>query len=370
MILQSIVIYGLVLIVMYVCGCFTYLRYKYDKSTETYYNWDVLIPIVFFTFIFGVRYDVGADHLSYMYNYTTGLGVERYEYIFQFVTRTFKNLGFHYALYFSLWAFIQIFCLYKALRNERYLLPFVALSFILGQYFIHWMNGIRQDTAACIFFYSVLFIYERKFIHYFICCILAMGFHTSAIILIPLYLFLKSCKDITFNKMIQIVILVFAFVVAFTKKDYISDLFPYIYMLIVDTDYVRYSQGVIEGYNDKTSAGDGLSFIILFLLNLFIIVYSNQLKTYFNNGMFIIYYNLYFWGAVFQLFFINNLLLARPFRYFRLFNMLMIAYFLYYLYQNRMIGKNFIVLVIVLLFLLLLFAATIKNDPYNFIWYV
>ena len=92
------------------------------------------------------------------------------------------------------------------------------------------------------------------------------------------------------------------------------------------------------------------------------------MKKRFRNNKFTIYYNLYYWGAVFQLFFINNLLLARPFRYFRLFNMLMIAYLLYCLCYPKLTKKNFFVFSIIIFLLLLLFVATIINEPFYFIW--
>lgn len=365
---QSVVIYGLVLIVMFLCGGITNLRCKHNIKQYSYYNWDVWIPIVFFTLIFGLRYDVGADHLRYLYAYTTGIGVERYEIIFQSIAKTFKSIDLHYFYYFSLWVFIQIFCLYSAFKKDAYLLPFVAISLIMGQYFIHWMNGIRQDTAACIFFYSILYIVEKKFFYYMLCCMLAIGLHNSAILLIPLYFILKSAKDLTFNRKIQFIILLLSFIVAIAKKDYVTELFPYINMFIVDSDYSRYSEGIIEGYNDKTKGGEGLSFKILFVINVLIIYYSTHLKQYFASRKFKIYYNLYYWGAVFQLFFINNLLLARPFRYFRLFNMVMIAYLLFYLYQNKYVGKNLLILISVITLLSLLFVATCLNEPYYFLW--
>ena len=366
--LQSIFIYGFVLIVLYTFGKVSYCRIQRQTIGVSFNHWESWCPILFFAFIFGLRYDVGRDHLSYLEAYQTGIGVERYEYIFQYITILFDSLNLHYFWYFALWAFIQIFSVYYALKDERYLMPYIAISLMMGQYFIHWMNGIRQDLAACIFFYSISFISEKKFLKYILCLIVAFGFHKSALILLPLYPILSSAKNLTFNRFIQFVILTFAFVVAITKRDYMSDFFPIINYFTMQLDYGVYSEGVIESFVDKTKAGDGMSVRILFLINLFIIYYAPKMKRRFQSNKFIIYYNLYYWGAVFQLFFINNMLLARPFRYFRLFNMLMIAYLLYYLCYPKLTKKNFMFFITIIFLLLLLFAATIINEPFYFFW--
>lgn len=369
MILQSILIYGLVLSVLYICGKIASLRTrKLIPGNVSFNYWESWIPIFFFAIIFGLRYDVGTDHLGYLSTYQTGINVDRYEYIFQYITVLFRSYNLHFFWYFALWAFIQIFSVYYALKDERYLIPYVAISLMMGQYFIHWMNGIRQDLAACIFFYAVTFIIDKKFFKYLLCCIIAFGFHKSAILLVALYPILSSAKDLTFNRLIQFIILSCAFVVAITKRDFMSELFPIINYFTAQLDYGVYSERVIESYVDKTKAGDGMSVRILFLINILIIYYAPKMKRRFQSNKFTIYYNLYYWGAVFQLFFINNLLLARPFRYFRLFNMLMIAYLLYYLCKPKLTKKNFVVLSIVMLLLLLLFAATIINEPFYFLW--
>ena len=44
------------------------------------------------------------------------------------------------------------------------------------------MNIARQMIAVAIIFYSVRYLVNRKYIRYFLMCIIATGFHTSAII--------------------------------------------------------------------------------------------------------------------------------------------------------------------------------------------
>ena len=367
MLFQTIFVYSSLLIVMFLCGLLSSKRTANNTIAYSFWKWENLLPIFLFAIVFGLRYDVGTDHLSYMFSYNTGIGVDRYEPIFRNVTYWMNEHDIHYFWYFALWALIQIILFYYALKDERYLMPFAVIVLMMGQYFIHWMNGIRQDTAACIFFFSIAYIADKRFIKYLLCCLIAMGFHTSAILLIPLYPILVSAKDFTFNRVFQAMALTIAFFVALTKKDYLGELMPIIDVFSNYVGYDVYSEGVLESFIEKTKAGNGISFKVLFLLNMVIIYFSTQLKDYFRGRKFVICYNIYYWGAFFQLFFINNLVLARPFRYFRLFNLLMIAYLLYYLWTKRN-HLNFVVFILVLFLLFILFAATIINDPFNFIW--
>lgn len=364
---QTVFVYTLLLIVLLGFGFIVQTRTRNNTIQCSFNHWANWLPILFFSILMGLRYDVGTDHLSYMYSYNTNIGVERWESIFREVAYWMNGHRIHYFWFFALWAFIQIFLFYYALKDEQYLIPYAAIVLIMGQYFMHWLNGIRQDTAACIFFFSIIYITDRKFIKYLLCCIVAMGFHTSAILLIPLYPILVFAKDFTFSRLFQVVLLTIAFFVALTKRDYLGELMPIIDFFANYLGYDVYSEYVLESFIEKTKAGNGMSFRLLFVLNLIIIFYSNKLKAFFQNRKITIYYNLYFWGAFFQLFFINNLVLARPFRYFRLFNLIMIAYLLYYLYTKKT-NINFIVFIIVILILILLFVATIINEPFYFIW--
>lgn len=362
----TVCVYFSILFLLFFCGRISSIRYNRFGGRESFLQWEIWFPIIVFAIIFGLRYDVGTDHLRYLDAYKTGDGIQRYEPIFLLITNCFRNNDFHPAIYFAFLASIQITCVYYALKGERYLMPFVAVSLICGQFFIHWMNGIRQDLAGCIFFFAVNYIIDKRFGKYFLCCVIATGFHKSAIILLLLYPFLKPCKDLTFNRLFQFVIMFASFLVMLTKKDFLSFLFPVLDVFAQILGFDVYSESVIETFTESTKAGNGISVILFFLIDTIIIFYSDKLKNAFNDKRFITYYNLYYWGAVFQLFFTNNLLLARPFRYFRLFKMIIIAYLLFYLLKKKFYGLNKMSAFMILGMLFLLLLATIKNEPFYF----
>ena len=99
--------------------------YKCIDSKFNWYNIDFILPIICFSFIFGIRYNVGNDYMSYLDIYE---GYAHYYTIrddleigFEFVTRLMAETGLHYSIYFGLIAFLQIFLIYYTFRKEGYL---------------------------------------------------------------------------------------------------------------------------------------------------------------------------------------------------------------------------------------------------------
>ena len=367
MMLQTVYVYSLIFFTLFLCGIISYKRANVRNAQISFFRFEIWLPIFVFTIIFGLRYDVGQDHLYYLDDYNSG-DVYIYEFFFKFIATNFRDLGLHSFWFFSLWVFIQIFFFYYALREEQYLLPFVIIPLIMGQYYFQWLNTIRQDTAACIFFFMAHYIYDKKCFKYYLWCFILLGFHKSALILFLLYPLLSSGRDLTINKYVQLVLFVFSFIFVITKVDIIATFFPYFSDYMIFFGYDNYSENILNGLGDKTTAGNGLSVRLLFWVNLIVIFYSDKLKSFYNSRKFTIIYNIGFWGGFFQQLCTNNLALARPFRYFKLFTMMNIAYLLYYLYKNGKIPQNSLSLFIILSLMFLMFIATIINEPFNFIW--
>ena len=98
--------------------------YKCIDSKFNWYNIDFILPIICFSFIFGIRYNVGNDYMSYLDIYE---GYAHYYTIrddleigFEFVTRLMAETGLHYSIYFGLIAFLQIFLIYYTFRKDVY----------------------------------------------------------------------------------------------------------------------------------------------------------------------------------------------------------------------------------------------------------
>ena len=368
---QTIFVYSSVLFMLFLLACVADLRVKTSikftyPARVRFWTWEMGLFILVFIIFFGIRYDVGVDHLAYLEHYQTQHDLDRFEPVFLWLTTSLKGLGVHYTVYFALLAFIQIFFVLYSIKDERYLLPFFTITLIMGQFFWHWMNGIRQDIAACIYVFAVNFIVERKPFKFLLCILLAIGFHKSSILLLPTYYLLYKGKDWTFSRTLQLCLLWFVGYLAIIKLDVLSIFFPVIDRFTQLMEFNAYSEEVLARFGDKTSSGSGM--YIYMILDTFIIWNSSKLKAYYNSKKFTIYYNLYYWGMILQLFLINNMVLARPVRFFRCFKLLMIAYFLYYLYKHPKPQTNTAMFIVSFGLLCILFAAIIVGQPYYFFW--
>lgn len=368
--LQTALVYSSVMLIMFLLARVASRRAEIGISHGSrhirFLTWEMVLLMLVFAFFFGVRYDVGIDHLSYLYHYQTLIRVERLEPVFLWITRFLREHNVHYTVYFALLSFLQFFFIVYSLKDERYLLPFLVISLFMGQFFYHWMNGIRQDIAACIYVYAVKFIDERKPWKFMFLTLLAVGFHKASILLFPTYFLLYKGKDWTFGRVLQMSLLWFVGYLAVIKIDVLSLFFPIINQFSQLLEYNAYSEEVLQRFGDKTTTGPGL-FVFLFLDTL-IVWNSGKLKAYYNSKKFIIYYNLYYWGMLSQLFLVNNMVLARPVRFFRCFKLLMIAYFLNYLFRHPKPQSNTALFIVSLCLLCLLFIAIIIGQPYHFFW--
>lgn len=368
---QTIIIYTFIPICMGLLGYIAFVRDHNalirKRQILKFYRIEIILIILLFSCIFGARFNVGEDYENYLDDFKF-LSVERYEPIFKCITIFLHENDFHYSVYFFIWALIQIFLLYYTFKDEKYIYPYIAFILFTGQYFLSWMNTIRQDIAGCIFLFSTIFIWKRKCILYLISCFIAMGFHYSSILLFPLYWFLKGNYDYFSKKIFQYCIFLFCSYVALAKIDYAQTILPLFEVLLSSSEqYSSYSVRSIEIFADLTQAGNGITIICQILIDLIIISYSSRLKKEYSQSRFIILYNVYFVGTSMMTLFVNNLIFSRPFRHFRIFKLVITAYLLYYLFKQKTCLNMLCLFVLILLHLIIL-AATIKYNPFLFYW--
>ena len=367
--LKTLFVYGGVMLLMFLFARVASLRVKTNITMRTctpFWSWEIVGLIGVFIVFYGVRYDVGNDHLEYLEAYQTGLGLGRLEPIFSWITVSLKNLDVHFSVYFALLSFFQIYFILYSIRDERYLFPFLVLSLFMGQFFWHWMNGIRQDIAACIYVFAVQFIVDRKPWKFLLFIAIAMGFHKSSVLLLVTYPILCNGKDLTMNRFWQLVLLLSVGFLTIIHFDVLGRFLPVISVFTELLEFGQYSESMLQKFGEITTTGPGL--YVFMLLDALIIWESVKMKAFYNTKRFTIYYNLYYWGMIFQLFLMNNMVLARPVRFFRCFKLLMIAYFLYYLYKHAWPRSNVLLFVVSMGLLVILFGAIVIGQPYYFFW--
>ena len=377
--IQSILVYTLLLGIMML---FFYLA-SYKKQTLNYSlnanqtisfnSFQILIPIFLFSIVFGMRYDVGVDHLAYLEAYIWNLDVAKNEFLFQLITNLSNYFNLHYVIYFSILAFIQVYFFYLAFKKEIYLFPLLTLFIFTNGDIMFWMNGIRQALAMCIWIYSLNFIVDRKLWKYILFGIIAFLFHRSAIILFIFYPILVNGRDYFKSIPLQLILLASAFIIKELFFDIIMNFSAAIdfYISLLGADMYERSYNIdnlLESFREQT--GTGLAYIWRIVINVIIILYSLKLKKYYNSRWFNIIYFFFIIGLLTSYMFPSGAIsFTRPFRYFYIFQSIMLAYFVFYLYRNKSLNNRILMIITIVSFLGIFYLSQITSDENSHLWY-
>lgn len=379
--LQSFLVYSLTAILIAFFGNLAARRERISIASENkinFFTYEIIFSLLLFAVISGIRWQVGVDHLSYLASYENikegGEFRERgVEPGFDLITKLFASLDIHFTIYFAFWAFLQLFFIYYALKDERYLLPFIGIVLILGPHYLNWMNGIRQTLAACIFVFSVQFINNRKLLKYLATILLAFLIHKTSIFLLIFY-FIPQ-KDYFRNRGFTFFLLIASIIIGTTPfwLNFIDNFITIFNFL----GYDSYTQRLDIIVDNERNLAFGPRRIILFTITSFIIWHSNKLKSHFKHTNFSIYYNFAIFGEIYFNFFAGaNHIFRRPATYFTIFTVITTAYLLYYLKSKsiKVVSLKFIIMLVLLIFYLLIsiYAEYPKGDSdytnFKFFW--
>ena len=331
-----------------------------------------------FAIVNGARYDVGVDYLNYLEIYTSGkiLYAKKYELLFKGLTWIWTELHAHAFFFFFSIAFIQIVCFFLAFKDERFLYPLLVFFLQMNGEFFVWMNISRCAIAMCIWLASLKFLIEKKPLLYYLGCLIAFGFHRSAIILIVFYPFLRSGKDFFPRRSVQFMLIIGALLISvffnsvFMRMEGLVTLYQN--ALGGEKDiYSNYDFQVMLDSIPNEQKGTGLAAIFNLAVAFIIILFSNKLKAFYPSKKFTIIYFFFILGLFFKYVFPpNTISLSRPFRYFNVFQSIVLAYFSYYLYKKRHNGYNKIILTgLIIAFLGIYYLSQVTASPNSHIWF-
>lgn len=341
--IESILVYSLTALLLYLLAKSAEVNadlYK-KRNRDSFWTPEIILSLLLFGFIAGARYGVGVDHLSYLDIYQRvqnhiSLSRESLEPGFLFITRLFASSGLHYFFYFAFWGILQISFIYYALKDRKYLLPYVALAIMLNSgYFLNWMNGIRQCVVACAFVFLIQYIIDRKPAKYVISLLLLALIHKSAVLLIPLYLL--TYNKLTFDKKYLNIAILIACVVLGMVPSWLHLMTKFANLLTV-IGYEGYANRIDLMVTDNLrEMAWGPSRISNFLTGVAIVWYYPQMKEYYKNDRYLpIYFLLFFVGiCLYNAFANTSHIFLRPIEYLTIFKLPLIAYLLYYLKRSN-----------------------------------
>lgn len=362
--IQSIIVYTLLALLM----CYgAYRSQGYSRSAKLW-GW---VPIILFTLVFGLRYGVGVDYNNYLEIYEE---TEYYETFSQILDNERYEPGFSLLLYichycnapvyilFSAMAFLEIFLLYKAFKEEGDILIYIYATLIFTTIGISsFMNILRHIVAFCFFIYSIQYIRDNKLIRYWICCLLALVFHKSAIILFPLYFVWIKRKGFFKQPLTELIVVLVCFALSVVPHwQEVMHMFDNLIILMGYENYIDIADQMIV--NSKM----GITRLFTLAATIVIILNSNRIKDYFQSDLLNILYDMYIIGISLGYIFMGSMLLERIIVYFTHTQFIIIAYALCYFYKTRKQSISQLTkYAFVVLFIFVVYSAYIFNSLHN-----
>ncbi|MDM0466715.1 EpsG family protein [Clostridium perfringens] len=280
--------------IIYVCATiisiiFAYISIYLKKDIRnTYANIlrkiSILLSFLPLFIVSAIRYDVGTD---YFYRYVPGFiyiqygGIETYEKGFILLNKFILLFTSNYQWLFVVTSFIFCFFTYKAIYDQsKGICLSIALLLVTSSYFIS-LNTLRQCMSVAIFLYATKYIKNRNIYKYMFWIFIAIMFHSSSIIYIPVYFIINNKIKYHFKEFIAIVI----FMPILAK----------IFILFVnETKYTAYFSSEFN-----TGKFDLWMFIINFSVLIFCYIFYNKGK---NDSEYIIFVNIQFITVILLLF--------------------------------------------------------------------
>ena len=224
-------------IVSIVCAYFAQVK-KYEVC--------LLFSFVFIGLFLAFRYDFGNDYMAYFYMHQeiqSEIGLSSYyEKGWVLLNKIFSNF---YILIFFL-AIINSYIYFRFINRyvpEKMWWLAVFLYVFNTNFMLVQSSTMRQTVAILIFIYSFKYILRGQLGIYLLCCFLAISFHISAIILLPIYF----CRYIKLK--------------SFFSGMYLTLIFIFLYAPIVTLIIFSFNEG-------KGSRWKGFSLICIYLVSI------------------------------------------------------------------------------------------------------
>lgn len=247
----------------------------------------LLIYLIMFISFLNRDLNVGSDTLSY-FNDFQNLKLKNVEYGWYFLNICAKYLSGNFYVLLGICITIIISLLDRSLKYYS-AYPLIALMMFLAICFALYFNILRQSIAmSMIYAFSIPYIIQKKLIKFLFSIGLAVSFHTSAIIFLPLYFFTFRLLGKKYYLIIWFISLFFLITQSLTVLDVFVSQFSKILSLYISQDYFD----SIEKYVVERN------YYATLMFNLFIffpILYYNYIK---ENSKVVILFNIYFWGII------------------------------------------------------------------------
>jgi len=230
---------------IYLVLCFFCTLYMYSIQRYKTSFFILLPPFIAYFLLSSLQYNVGSDYFSYIYIYNNQWVLPKYsdsgEYFFYYSNIILKYLDLPDQSIFFVFSFVQsvfIFYYFKELKKTGILLWLMFFIFLTVTNTLHnQMNLLRQYAALTLFPLISIFAFEKKYLKFFISVLIAMSFHSTAIIFLSLIVF-RFFNKVLFNKYFLIFILSIPFYFIISKYTFVvMDYMGLRFTSYIDSEY-------------------------------------------------------------------------------------------------------------------------------------
>jgi len=307
------------------------IKYETDQFR---WNSRLTFILLFIIFVAGMREaQVGTDFFSYLkfYDYILQHGkigsfFKENDIGWEYLNLLFGRLGIPSGVFFGLISGITWFFFIKGSYRFQFLLP-LMFFFVMSSGFFFWTyNGVRQSIAIMIFFYAIRFILEKDPLRYILWISIASLFHISAIIMLPVYFITK----IKFNqKLFALLYIISIFLVGngwfmSTMSNIIIFVSSKISVLAMYANYLGGDTYIPD--EERTKSGLG---VLLRIATTAYILYKSKYVLQ-QQPKLMIYFVLFFIGAIFSNLFFAVEIIGRVLHYFNICFAIVMASTVYY----------------------------------------
>lgn len=255
-----------VLLLAIICVFFAYLN-SYKE-----FQYGLKISFLFIFLFLAFRYDFGNDYMGYYHDF---LDVNQYSKIdyhdiafhyepgWLFLCRVFAPIGFFgLVIFLSLVNTIVYYRFISRYVPKKYYWLAVFIYICDPSFMLIQASAMRQSVAICLFIVAIPYIFKKDILRYSACILLAYLFHTSALVIWPLYFLGLVNWKIGKNGFVFF-LLFFLSIFLFGKY-----LLPFLNQFIVN-NFERY-----EGYHSSAVVGTGIGLIYSCILFIVVLYFS------------------------------------------------------------------------------------------------
>lgn len=276
--LFTYVVYNTILLFVLIFGYFV-------KTSSTKLQEYACRTVVFLSIVLpaSIREGIGTDYWNYVVLYKWyAIGGDEHEMGFQLLGKVMNYFNFDHQAFIAVLSILAFAPICYFLPKKKFY-PFIVIYFLL--LFLNSLNLVRQSISIALVTCGISVLYEEKGnLKYLLCVILAILFHYSSVLYLPLFLF----KNIKFTKS-GIYVCLGSILLIVSTTNIIEIIFSNSIFL-----NSRYGVYAFNSFNREASVGSGLGIMLNLILPFLFLILNHKISKYYTHVGFFTFLTMVF----------------------------------------------------------------------------